>query len=74
VLADFHASVQGQPLGPIDTIFLIAGALAAVGGLYAMRSLRGLRLAGEPGARATPTDHASVAAEEAEEPAPLVAR
>lgn len=78
VLADFHAVVLGQPLGPIDTIFLIAGALAAVGGLYAMGSLRGLRLTGEPGARATPPDHMPAAAQEAEEPAPspapLVAR
>jgi len=81
VLADFHVIVLGQPLGPIDTIFLIAGALAAAGGLYAMGSLRGLRLTGEPGARATPTDHAPDAAEEAEEPeepapapSPLVAR
>jgi MFS family permease len=81
VLAEFHASVLGQPLGPIDMIFLIAGALAAMGGLYAMGSLRGLRLTGEPGARATPTDHAPDAAEEAEEPeepapapSPLVAR
>ncbi len=77
VLADFHASVLGQPLGPIDTIFLIAGALATLGGLYAMGSLRGLRLTGEPGTRAKTADRAPVAAEEVESspaPSPLVAR
>jgi MFS family permease len=41
VLVGFHAVVLGITFGPLDTIFLAAGALAILGGLYAMVMLRG---------------------------------
>jgi MFS family permease len=41
LLRDFHASLLGITLGPIDTIFATAGVLAALAGLLAMVRLRG---------------------------------
>jgi MFS family permease len=57
VLEGFHAEVLGMSFGPIDSILTAAGALALLGGLFAMVALRGVRLPG-------PT-------QEAESPAPL---
>ena len=47
VMHDFHATILGIAFGPIDTIFLIAGLLATVGGLYATFNLRGVKIAKE---------------------------
>jgi len=47
VLHSFHARLLGISLGPIDTIFTGTGILAILGGLYAMVSLRSVRLAKE---------------------------
>src|SRR5258706_167704 len=44
VLLNFHARLVGIVLGPIDTIFTGTGILAILGGLYAMVSLRSVRL------------------------------
>jgi MFS family permease len=41
VLVGFHAVVLGVAFGPLDTIFLAAGVLGILGGLYAMVMLRG---------------------------------
>jgi MFS family permease len=41
VLVGFHAVVLGMAFGPLDTIFLAAGVLGILGGLYAMVMLRG---------------------------------
>lgn len=56
VLHGLHARLLGMTFGPIDTIFLAAGVLAALGGLYAMVMLRGVRLAGERGGPPAATD------------------
>jgi MFS family permease len=40
VLRDFHARTLGVAFGPIDTIFLAAGALVLAGGAYALVGLR----------------------------------
>jgi len=47
ILHSFHARLLGISLGPIDTIFTGTGILAILGGLYAMVSLRSVRLAKE---------------------------
>jgi hypothetical protein len=44
VLRDFHATVLGLTLGPIDTIYTVAGLLIVVAGLYAARNLRALTM------------------------------
>src|SRR5579871_3321574 len=41
VLRSFHAALLGQHFGPIDTIFVAAGFVALLGGLYALVGLRG---------------------------------
>lgn len=43
-LHGFHAAVLGVQFGPIDTIFLAAGILVVLGGLYAMVALRGVKV------------------------------
>jgi hypothetical protein len=45
LLHDFHATLLGVRFGPIDTIFLAAGILVVLGGLYAMVALRGVKVA-----------------------------
>lgn len=40
VLQGFHLTALGIAFGPLDTIFLVAGVLAVLGGLYAMAMLR----------------------------------
>lgn len=40
LLHDFHVTVLGVPLGPIDTIFTVAGLLALAGGISAMVNVR----------------------------------
>jgi hypothetical protein len=45
VLVGFHASAFGVRFGPIDTIFLVAGGLIILSGLYAMVMWRGVRVA-----------------------------
>jgi MFS family permease len=47
VLRSFHAVVFGIPLRPVDTIFVIAGVLCMLSGLYAMFNLQGLKIGGE---------------------------
>jgi MFS family permease len=49
LLHGFHAALLGITFGPIDTIFVGAGVLVILGGLYAMVNLRGVHLAGERG-------------------------
>lgn len=44
ILRHFHATLFGIAFGPVDTIFTCAGLLAVIAGLYAMVSLRGVRL------------------------------
>ncbi len=44
LLRDFHTSLLGLSFGPLDTIFLGAGLLATLGGLYAVVNLRGIKL------------------------------
>jgi MFS family permease len=44
VLRDFRATVLGLTLGPIDTIYTVAGLLIVVAGLYAARNLRALTM------------------------------
>jgi MFS family permease len=44
-LHNFQTSLLGIHFGPIDTIFLGAGVLATLGGVYAMINLRGLTIA-----------------------------
>jgi len=39
LLRNFHVSVLGMTFGTIDTIFLVGGAIASLGGIYAMRYL-----------------------------------
>jgi len=46
-LHSFHARLLGISFGPIDTIFTGTGILAILGGLYAMVSLRNVRLTKE---------------------------
>jgi MFS family permease len=53
VLRDFHATVLGITLGPIDTIYTVAGLLIVVAGLYAAANLRDLMM--EHAAEPTPT-------------------
>jgi hypothetical protein len=47
VLNGFSATISGVTLGPLDTIFSVAGTLIIAGGVYAMIGLRGVRLARE---------------------------
>ncbi len=49
LLHGFHATPFGIAFGPIDTIFIGAGILIILGGIYAMVNLRGVHLAGERG-------------------------
>ncbi len=44
VLRGFHAVLLGVQFGPIDTIFLAAGILVLLGGIYAMVALRGVEI------------------------------
>jgi MFS family permease len=44
VLRDFHATLLGLTLGPIDTIYTVAGLLIVVAGLYAAVNLRALTM------------------------------
>jgi len=45
VMYDFHATILGITFGPIDTIFVFAGLLATLGGLYAVFNLRAVKMA-----------------------------
>jgi MFS family permease len=60
VLRGFHAVVLGVAFGPVDTIFMGAGVLAVLGGLYAMVGLRGIQL---PVAEAEPAPVAAAASD-----------
>jgi MFS family permease len=51
-LRGFHQYAFGLRIGPVDTIYTATGLLILLGGLYARRILRGVRLKGEPGATA----------------------
>ncbi len=44
LLSGFHTTILNIAFGPIDTIFTGTGILTILGGLYAMRSLRGVTL------------------------------
>lgn len=44
LLRNFHASLLGLAFGPVDTIFTISGMLIVLGGLYALFTLRHVRL------------------------------
>lgn len=44
VLRNFHATILGVSIGPIDTIFTGTGILIVIGGLYAMVRLRDMNL------------------------------
>ena len=54
VLRDFDVSVAGVRLGPVDLIFLVAGGLIIISGLYARTALR--RAVVAPGSDAETTD------------------
>ena len=45
LLRDFHATVFGIKVGPVDTIFTAMGLALVAAGLYALVNLRGIRLA-----------------------------
>jgi hypothetical protein len=47
VLRDFHASIAGLTVGPVDTIFTVVGFSLVVAGVYALVNLWGVRL-GQP--------------------------
>ena len=47
LLYRFHATWFGVTFGPIDTIFLGTGVVICIGGLYAMMSLKNVKLAKE---------------------------
>lgn len=42
LLLHFHTTLGGIPLGPIDTIFTVAGGLVLLGGVYTLLRLRGV--------------------------------
>jgi MFS family permease len=44
VLHDFHATLLGIHFGPVDTIYTAMGLLTLLAGVYAMLSLRGVRV------------------------------
>jgi Na+/melibiose symporter-like transporter len=46
VLRDFHVTVFGIAIGPVDTIFTAVGISLVAAGAYALVNLRGVRLAG----------------------------
>ncbi len=48
LLRDFHATVLGIHIGPVDTIFTAVGISLAAAGIYALVNLRGVRLAQGP--------------------------
>lgn len=50
VLRDFHLTILGVAMGPVDTIFTVAGALVLLGGIYGLIWLR------EPDEAGTGTD------------------
>lgn len=50
-LRGLHLEALGLRIGPVDTIYTATGLLILLGGLYARRILRGVRLKGEPVAR-----------------------
>ena len=45
LLRDFHATVFGIKVGPVDTIFTAMGLALVAAGMYALVNLRGIRLA-----------------------------
>lgn len=47
VLRQFHGTVLGVAIGPVDTIFSVVGVAMLAAGLYALVNLRGVTLAGE---------------------------
>jgi MFS family permease len=49
LLRDFHATVFGIHVGPVDTIFTAMGLSLLAAGSYALVNLRGVRLAQTPG-------------------------
>ncbi len=48
LLRDFHTTVLGIHIGPVDTIFTAVGISLAAAGTYALVTLRGVRLAQGP--------------------------
>jgi hypothetical protein len=48
LLRDFHTTVLGIHIGPVDTIFTAVGISLAAAGIYALVNLRGVRLAQGP--------------------------
>jgi hypothetical protein len=44
LLHNFHATLLGMTFGALDTIFLAAGVVTILAGVYAMTSLRGVRI------------------------------
>jgi MFS family permease len=54
VLNGFHATVYGIQFHAVDTIFLAAGVLLLLGGLYAAIMLRGVQVGAPPPAEAAP--------------------
>lgn len=67
LLRGLRAQLLGMTFGPVDTIFLAAGVLAVLGGLYAMVMLRGVRLAGERGGPPADVEPADVESPESEQ-------
>jgi MFS family permease len=59
LLVDFHASLLGITLGPIDSIFTISGLLALISGLYSLTSLGRVKLATME-AEPSPADRSAV--------------
>lgn len=43
-LHDFHATLLGIHFGPVDTIYTAMGLLTLLAGIYAMLTLRGVRV------------------------------
>jgi MFS family permease len=65
LLSGFHTTILNIAFGPIDTIFTGTGILTILGGLYAMRSLRGVTLgkAAASAPEAVPAAEAQAAAD-----------
>lgn len=65
VLAGFQASYFGMRFHAVDSIFLVAGVLAVLGGLYAMIALRGVKVGAQvPEGGADAVTEAGVAAQQ----------
>jgi hypothetical protein len=61
VLVGFHAEYFGAHFGPLDTIFLVSGAIIVLGGLLLRLLLGGISVSGTPTSSDAPEDAVSQA-------------